>query len=42
MDGTIYEFPDEMVQDMGDNVYRIERLPIKDTPLVLVFGDFII
>lgn len=42
MDGKIYEFPDEMVQDMGDNVYRIERLPIKDTPLVLTFGNFII
>ena len=42
MDGRIYEFPDEMVKDMGDNVYRIERLPIKDTPLVLVFGNFII
>ena len=42
MTGSIYEIPEEMIEDRGDNVYFIHNLTIKDTPLVLVMGEFII
>lgn len=41
MDGSIYEIPDSMIEDKGNGVYFIEDLPVKDTPLLLVTGDFI-
>jgi len=41
MDGSIYEIPDNMIEEMGSGVYRIKTLPIKDTPLILTFGDFL-
>ncbi len=42
MDGSIYEIPDDMIEDKGNNVYDICGLPVKDTPLILTFGDFLI
>ena len=42
MDGCIYEIPDSMIEDKGDGVIVINELPIKDTPLMLTFGDFLI
>ena len=41
MDGSIYEIPDELVEEVGNGVYIIKNLPIKDTPLILTFGDFL-
>lgn len=41
MDGSIYEIPENMVERQGDGVYKIKNLPVKDTPLLLVMGDFI-
>lgn len=37
-----YEIPEEMIEDKGDGVYVIKELPIKDTPLILTFGSFMI
>lgn len=42
MDGSIYEIPEEMIADKGDGVYEIRELPVKDTPLLLCFGRFLI
>ena len=42
MDGSIYEIPESNIEDKGDGVKVIKELPIKDTPLVLTFGDFLI
>lgn len=42
MDGAIYEIPASMIEDKGDGVYMIRELPIKDTPLVLMLGNFIV
>lgn len=42
MDGSIYEIPEKMVEDKGDGVYIIHELPVKDTPLVLMLGNFIV
>lgn len=42
MDGSVYEVPKDMLEDKGDGVYAIKELPIKDTPLILTFGNFII
>lgn len=39
--GDIYEIPDSMIENKGDEVYIIKELPIKDTPLILTFGDFL-
>lgn len=41
MDGSIYEIPDELIEEVGNGVYNIEKLPIKDTPLIITFGDFL-
>ncbi len=40
MDGSVYEIPGEMIESDGMGVYTIKELPIKDTPLILTFGDF--
>ena len=42
MDGSIYEIPENLLEDKGDGVYIIRELPVKDTPLILTFGDFLI
>lgn len=42
MDGSVYEIPEEMINDKGDGVYEILELPVKDTPLLLCFGRFLI
>lgn len=39
LDGTIYRLPPEMMQRTG-SVIRFEQIPLKDTPLLLTFGDF--
>lgn len=41
MDGSVYELPEDMIEDKGDDVYLLHELPIKDTPLVLTFGSFL-
>ena len=40
MDGSIYAIPEKNLEDKGDGVFVIKELPIKDTPLMLVFGEF--
>ena len=40
MDGSIYEIPENMIEIKGNGVYLIKELPIKDTPLILTFGQF--
>lgn len=42
MDGTIYELPEKMIEDKGDGVVILHELPVKDTPLVLMLGNFIV
>ena len=42
MDGSIYEIPQDMIEDKGCGVYEIRNLPVKDTPLILTFGEFLI
>ncbi|MDD6735584.1 MAG: hypothetical protein PUE13_04640, partial [Clostridiales bacterium] len=41
MDGSIYEIPENMIEKQGEGVYLIKDIPVKDTPLMLVFGDFL-
>jgi len=41
MDGSIYEIPDDMIEEIGDGVYKLSNIPIKDSPLILAFGDFL-
>ncbi len=41
MDGSIYEIPETMIENKGNGAYLIKDLPIKDTPLLLTFGDFV-
>lgn len=37
-DGSIYELPEEMTEDLGDGGVRLKNIPLTDTPLALVFG----
>ncbi|MBR3967357.1 MAG: beta-galactosidase [Clostridia bacterium] len=41
MDGSIYEIPDSIVTRDAFGVCTFKNLPVKDTPLLLVFGDFL-
>lgn len=41
MDGSIYEIPSSIVTRDEFGVYHFTHLPIKDTPLILEFGEFI-
>lgn len=41
IDGNIYEIPEKMVENKGNGVYRVKDMPVKDTPLLLITGDFI-
>lgn len=41
MDGSIYEIPEDMIENRGNGVYCIKDIPVKDTPLLLITGNFI-
>lgn len=41
IDGSIYEIPEEMIERQSRGVFRINDMPVKDTPLMLVTGDFL-
>lgn len=38
--GEVYELPEEMKEDLGNNCYRFVNIPIKDYPLGLIIGEF--
>lgn len=40
MDGNIYEIPDEIMKRDAFGTYTFTNMPVKDTPLLLVFGKF--
>ena len=40
MDGSIYRIPDNMMERDKYGMYVIKNLPIKDTPMMITFGDF--
>lgn len=40
MDGSIYEIPEEILKGNKDGLYVFHNMPVKDYPLILVFGDF--
>lgn len=41
MDGSIYDIPESIVKRDRFGMYRFTNLPIKDTPLLLEFGNFL-
>lgn len=41
MDGSIYEIHEDMIENRGNGVYCIKDIPVKDTPLLLITGNFI-
>lgn len=41
MDGTVYEIPESIVKRDEYGIYKFSHLPIKDTPMLLEFGNFI-
>lgn len=41
LDGSVYEFPPEMIEDNGKGHVILSNIPLRDYPLALVFGDFI-
>lgn len=40
MDGSIYEIPESIMTRDEFGMYKIKNLPIKDTPMLLTFGEF--
>lgn len=41
MDGNIYDIPESMISRDEYGLYFIKNLPVKDTPMLLTFGEFI-
>ena len=39
LDGTIYEIPEEMIERRASGAMTLHLLPIRDYPLLLVFGE---
>ena len=40
IDGTVYEIPETLIEDNGKGVRVFRNIPLKDSPLLLTFGDF--
>ncbi len=40
MSGKVYEFPPELMEDIGNGVKWFHHIPVKDYPLMITFGDF--
>lgn len=40
IDGTVYEIPEANIEDNGRGVRIFRNIPLKDSPLLLTFGDF--
>ena len=39
-DGTIYQIPENQIEDRGNNQKMLLHIPIRDYPLILTFGEF--
>ena len=39
LDGTVYEIPEEMIERRASGAMTLHLLPIRDYPLLLVFGE---
>lgn len=39
-DGTVYDLPDSILEDSGNNRYKFSFIPVRDYPLMITFGDF--
>ena len=40
MDGSVYEFPEDMIEHESEDCITIHHMPVKDYPMILTFGDF--
>lgn len=40
MDGSIYRIGEDIMKDNGNGLYLFEHIPVKDYPLMIVWGDF--
>ncbi|MBR2372886.1 MAG: beta-galactosidase [Lentisphaeria bacterium] len=40
LDGSVYEIPESIMQRENDNAITFRNIPVKDSPLLLTFGDF--
>lgn len=41
MDGSVYKIKDDQIEDLGNGVYKLYDIPVKDYPLMLCFGNFL-
>ena len=39
-DGTIYDLPEEVMTKTEYGLYVFKNMPVRDYPLIIVFGDF--
>ena len=42
MDGNVYELPESMVENSGEGHLKLINVPIKDYPMALIFGEYLI
>ena len=40
IDGTVYELPENLLENRSDGKMTLHNIPIKDYPMALIFGDF--
>ena len=42
MDGSVYELPDGMMEDFGNGHLLLKNVPVRDYPMAIIFGDYLI
>ena len=42
MDGSVYELPENMIEKKAKGQLLLKNVPVKDYPMALVFGDYLI
>lgn len=42
VDGAIYRLGEDVMKQRGNGLYTFENIPVRDYPLILTFGDFVL
>ena len=40
MNGTVYDLPEDMLENLGDGHIKLKNIPLLDYPLFITFGEF--
>lgn len=40
MNGTVYDLPEDMIENLGNGHIKLKNVPLLDYPLFITFGEF--